>query len=235
MEFFERREPLVRAKQSELDVQDLRGLLRLEWRIGKKTLLSTFYTRIDQAFILWGLISLIIFATAQFFPISWHTQALCWSILTLIGIFLMVMLTDFWAKVEKLLWVVYFWAGLNVFALIITDLAIFLGWPSILISLCPLWLGITAVGYLATGIGLSSRALFFIGIVQLLGIFILPYTSGWQFLFTGVLMGGSLLILAELQWDMRAPIASPLLTEAEKKFNLKQSRLRQLSSQQKYK
>lgn len=235
MEFFNRNEPLVRSKQKELDIQDLCGLLRLELKIGKKTLLSSFYTRIDQAFILWGIISLIIFTTAQFFPISWQIQAWFWSMLTLIGVLLMVILTDFWAKVERLSWVVYFWAILTVLALIITDLAIFLGWPAILIQLCPLWLGITAVGYLGTGIGLASRALFSIGIVQLLGILVLPYTIGWQFLFTGILMGGSLLILAELQWDMRLPIRSPNLSEAEKQFNLKQANLRQVNSQQKYK
>uniref|UniRef100_UPI0018E999B7 hypothetical protein n=1 Tax=Anaplasma marginale TaxID=770 RepID=UPI0018E999B7 len=124
--------------------------------------------------------------------------------------------------------------ALTILALIITDLAIFLGWPAILMRLCSLWLAITAVGYLGTGIGLASRALFLIGIVHLLGIFVLPYAIGWQFLFTGILMGGSLLLLAELQWDMRSPIDSPVLTEAEKEFNLKQSLLRQLNSQQKY-
>ncbi|MGF1488867.1 MAG: hypothetical protein ACFBSE_17420 [Prochloraceae cyanobacterium] len=226
MNFFKVKEPLLRFKQPELDVQDLCGLLRLKWQIGAFKLRSNFYTRIDQAFALWGIISIIIFATAQFLPINWTTQAWWWSILTMVGIVLTIVLTDFWAKVERLLWVVYLWVGLMILALAITDLAIFQGWPAILINLCPLWLGITAIGYLGTGIGLQSRILFIIGIVQLLGIVILPYLISWQFLITGTIMGGSLLILAEFQWDMRPPIIEARLTEEQKQFNLKQYNLR---------
>jgi len=227
MKFFSVKEPLLRFKQPELDVQDICGLLRLKWKVGKLTLLSSFYTRIDQAFILWGVISIIIFATAQFIPIAWTTQAWCWSALTTVGILIMILLTNFWAKVERLLWVVYFWAGLNIVALIITDLAIFQGWPAIVINICPLWLGITAIGYFGTGMALRSRILFIIGIVQAIAIPLISYAIAWQFLLTGLVMGGSLLILAEFQWDMRAPIASPNLTEEEKQFNLKQHYRRQ--------
>jgi len=41
---------------------------------------------------------------------------------------------------------------------------------------------------------------------HLSGILILPYTGCWSFLFTGAVMVFSLLVLAELQWDMRHPI-----------------------------
>ena len=47
---------------------------------------------------------------------------------------------------------------------------------------------------------------------HLSGILILPYTGGWSFLFTGAVMVFSLLVLAELQWEMRHPINYPALT-----------------------
>jgi hypothetical protein len=40
-----------------------------------------------------------------------------------------------------------------------------------------------------------------IGLIHLLGIAILPYVGSWQFLATGIIMGGSVLVLAEFQWD----------------------------------
>jgi hypothetical protein len=63
--------PMIRVKQTALDVQDLEGLLRVHWKIKNLTLHSSFYTRIDQVFLLWGLIAAIIFFTAQFAPINW--------------------------------------------------------------------------------------------------------------------------------------------------------------------
>jgi hypothetical protein len=43
-------------------------------------------------------------------------------------------------------------------------------------------------------------------------ILILPYIGGWSFLFTGAVMVFSLLVLAELQREMRHPINYPALT-----------------------
>ena len=43
-------------------------------------------------------------------------------------------------------------------------------------------------------------------------ILILPYIGGWSFLFTGAVMVFSLLVLPELQWEMRHPINYPALT-----------------------
>ncbi len=68
-------------------------------------------------------------------------------------------------------------------------------------NLCPLWLGLIALGYLCTGIGMRSRALMLTAIVHLLSILIVPYVGEWQFLATGIITGGSSLMLAELQWD----------------------------------
>ena len=79
MTFFNASEPLIRCKQEHLDVQDREGLLQLRWQIGNITLFSGLYTRIDQTFLLWGLVTGGIFFTAQFFPISWSFQAILWS------------------------------------------------------------------------------------------------------------------------------------------------------------
>jgi hypothetical protein len=223
---FNTSEPIIRFKQKELDIQDICGLLKISGRIGGKTLFDRFYTRIDQVFLLWGIITGAIFITAHFFPISWHFQAILWSILTLVGSVTMAFLTHFWVKVEQLSWIVYLWIGLMLVGLAITDFGIFSGIGVILINLCPLWLGLTAMGYIVMGIGMSSRTFIISGLIHLLGIGLLPYLVQWQFLVTGLIMTVCLLLLAELQWDMRPPIESKVLTVEQLEFNRQQRQLR---------
>ena len=230
MTFLNIAQPLLRCKQEALDFQDRQGLLHISCKIRGKTLFSGFYTRIDQVFLLWGLITATIFITAQFVPFSWSVQAIFWSALTLVGTVGMVTLTHFWVRVERLVWVLYQWVILMVGGAILTDLSIFLGWGEVLIRLCPLWLGLSALGYLGTGVGMRSRTFILAGLVHLLGIGILPYVGSWQFLTTGMVMGCSLLLLAELQWDMREPIDYDLLTQEQKQFNQEQHHLRQLNT-----
>ena len=203
MQFFHPTEPIFRSKPSELANQDQAGLLRLQWRLGNRILLSRFYTRIDQIFILWGVITGAIFGLAQFCPINWTVQAWLWSSLTGLGILGMVLLAWFWVSVERLRWVICAWAGLMALGLFWTDLGILGGcWP-ILHYLSPIWLGLSAVGYLLTGIGMRSRAFFVTCGLHLLSIPLLPYTGGWELLSTGLIMAGSLLFLSEVQWDMQ--------------------------------
>lgn len=228
MTFFNPSEPIIRSKQEALDFQDRQGLLSLDIKLGDKTLISVFYTRIDQVFILWGLISAAIFITAQFAPISWVIQAGLWSVLTLMGMIGMVVLTHFWVKVERLRWVLYFWVILMLTGVVLTDLSIFLSWGPILMRLCPMWMGLSALGYFGTGVGMRSRAFTLASIVHLLGIAVLPYLGGWQFLSTGIVMAASLLMFAGVQWDMRPPIEYNLLTREQKQFNEKQYQLRQV-------
>lgn len=230
MTFFNSTEPLLRCKQTALDIQDLRGLLRIHWQVGRKTLISTAYTRIDQVFVLWGVITGIIFTTAQFLPIGWDVQAIAWSVLTLVGTIGMEVLTRFWVKVERLRWIVHLWIGLMLAGLLLTDLSIFFGWGAILTRLCPLWLVLTAVGFMGTGLGMRSRTFFLTGLLHLLSLGLLPHLVGWQYLGTGILMAGSSLLLAELQWDMRPPIESSKLTQEEKEFNRRQHQMRQLTT-----
>lgn len=221
-------QPLLRDKQEALDIQDLEGLLRLELKIGKIRLFSGFYTRIDQVFILWGLICPGIFLTAQFLPVSWHTQAIWWSVLTFIGTIAMVALTWFWVSVEQVRWLVYSWMILMLGGVVLTDASIFLCWGEVLMRLCPLWLGLSSIGYLCTALALRSRAFLMIALIHLLAIAVIPYFAQWQFFATGIVMMLNLLILAELQWDMRPPIDSDLLSPEQKLFNQQQHQLRLL-------
>ena len=230
MTFFNPTEPIIRSKQEALDFQDRQGLLRLHLRIGHKTLISAFYTRIDQVFVLWGLICATIFVTAQFAPISWLIQAGFWSMLTLLGTVGMVVLTHFWVKVERLRWVLYSWIMLMLTGVVLTDLSIFLSWGEILMRLCPMWLGLSALGYFCTGIGMRSRAFILAGLVHLVGILVLPYVGGWQCLTTGLMMAVNLLMFAEVQWDMRPPISYEMLTLEQKRFNEEQYKLRHAPS-----
>lgn len=228
MDLFNQKQPIIRRKQEALDFQDRQGLWQFKLEIQNKTLFSSFYTRIDQVFVVWGLITALIFFTAQFAPIDWVTQAIFWSVLTAIGTIGMTVLTHFWVKVERLRWVLYSWIILMLGGVIITDFGILLGWGQVLMNLCPLWLGLSAFGYFCTGWGLRSRAFIFAGLVHLLGILVLPYFIGWQFLATGVIMAANLLMFAETQWDMRPPIENyALLSEQEKQFNREQYLIRQ--------
>lgn len=202
MTFFNPNVPLLSRKPNVLEIPDIPGLWRFHWQIRNVTLFSSFYTQLDQACIVWGVISTIIFVTAQFVPINWMTQAVWWSALSVIGTVGMVALTPSWVK-EELGWVVYSWIMLMLLGVVITDLSIFLGWGAVLMQLCPLWLGLIAIGYLCTGLGMRSRTLILTALVHLLSILVLPYVGSWQFLATGVITGGTVLLLAEFQWDSR--------------------------------
>ena len=231
MDLFNSAEPIIRRKQHALDFQDRQGLLQLKLKMSNKTLFHSLYTRIDQVFVVWGLITAVIFITAQFAPIDWITQATFWSVLTGIGTIAMTVLTHFWVKVERLRWMLYAWIALMLGGVIVTDLGIFLGWGRVLMHLCHLWLGLSAIGYFCTGLGLRSRAFIIAGVVHLVGILILPFCLGWQFLATGLVMSANLLMFAETQWDMRPPIDNyDLLSEEQKEFNRQQYLIRQAES-----
>jgi hypothetical protein len=201
MTFFNPNAPLLCQKQNVFELPDMPGLWRCHWQVGTITLVSTFYTRLDQVCLLWGVISLFIFVTAQYLPVSWMTQAIWWSALSVLGTVAMIALTPSWLREEGLGWVLDSWVFLMLFGVVITDLGIFLGWGAVLMHLCPLWLGLVALSYVSTGLGMRSRALILTGLVHLLGITVLPYAGAMEFLATGVIMGGSSLLLGVYQWD----------------------------------
>ncbi|MBW4537910.1 MAG: hypothetical protein KME43_02055 [Myxacorys chilensis ATA2-1-KO14] len=199
--FFSDDLPLLRRKQSAYEIEDLPGLWRIHWQLGNTVIISTFYTSIDQACFLWGIISAIIFFTAQFALIDWSTQAILWSVLTLAGTVVMVERSHVWRTVEPISQVVSAWAWLMTLGIVITDLSIFLGWGQVLASLCAIWLVLNAIGYFYSSWKMRSRAFSLMGLMHLAGIAVLPYVGAWQFVVTGVLIGFSALLLAELQWD----------------------------------
>lgn len=199
--FFNRELPLLRRKESAFAIADLPGLVRIHWTLGDTTLFSTFYTRIDQACLLWGLLSGIIFVTAQFSPLDWGIQAILWSTLTGVGTIATVTLSPYWTKVEPLNRVFSAWVVLMLAGTGLTDLSVFLGWSRVLVQVCPLWLGITTIGYLYTGLEMRSRAFLLMSLVPLLGMALVPFLGCWQFSATGFLIGVSMLLLAEFQWD----------------------------------
>jgi hypothetical protein len=223
-------EPILRRKQHALDVQDLEGLLHIHIQVKDFKLFSSFYTRIDQVFILWGLISAIVFLTAQFLTLNWTDQAIAWSILTAIGAWGTCHLAWYWVSVERLRWVVYVWVALMLGGVLLTNWGLFGGGWVLLPHLCRLWLGLSAIGYGITAWGLRSRALLTSGLVHLGAIALLPYLPAWQFLFTGLITAGSLFLLAEVQWDMQSTTDAQLLTLEQTQFNLRQSELRQLEN-----
>ena len=63
MTFFNSQEPLLRRKQTDLDIQDLEGLISWQWKLNGVPIVSWLYTRIDQVFLLWGWIVGLIFLT----------------------------------------------------------------------------------------------------------------------------------------------------------------------------
>jgi hypothetical protein len=201
MPFFNYSVPPLRRKQATLDIHDIEGLWLVNWQIGQIKLYSTFYTRIDQAFLLWGLLLIPMFITAQFFPISWSLQATLWSVLSAIGTVVMMTLCQYWVTRRQVEWLLYLWAALMLVGIILTNLGIFFGWGQILLNLCPLWLGLSAIGYLCTGFTIRSRTILITGALHLLGIWVLQFLGGWQFLATGLLMVSCLLLLAEFEWD----------------------------------
>lgn len=107
MTFFNYSVPPLRRKQLNLDIQDLEGLWQVQLPLGKNRFYSTFYTRLDQAYLLWGLLLIPMFGTAQFFSVSWMPQAGLWSVLSLVGTAKMISKTYYWVKIERVNWVLY--------------------------------------------------------------------------------------------------------------------------------
>ena len=195
-----------------MDVQELEGLWQIQFPLGKDRFSSKFYTCLDRACLLWSLLLIPMFGTAQFFSVSWMLQAGWWSVISLLGTAAMVSLTYSWVKIKRLTWVLYGWVILMLLGLMLTDLGFFLGWEKVLANLGLLWLGMSGIGYFETGFAVRSRAILAASLFHLAAILILPSIGGWSFLFTGAVIVFSLLVLAELQWDMRHPINYAALT-----------------------
>ncbi|MDX2229986.1 MAG: hypothetical protein NW220_10130 [Leptolyngbyaceae cyanobacterium bins.349] len=188
-------------KNSAFDIPEMPGLWRIHWQIHDRVLFSSFYTRHDQACLLWGAIAAVIFLVAQFLPLSWTTQTLFAASLTLVGVIGMLLLTWQFARFERLSWVLGSWAGLMLLGAIATYQAMFGGWAGVLMHICPLWLGLSGAGYLVTGIGMRSRLFLLLSGLHLLTISVLPLFPAWHPLITGGVISSSAFLIAEFQWD----------------------------------
>ena len=205
MSFFNPNQPILARKKPSANSPEFQSMGCIDLKIHDRTLFSGIYTCIDQTFMIWGVIAAAIFTTAQFLPMSWLKQAIIWSILTVLGTVAMVILTYAWVKLERLAWLLYLWVGLMLTGIVVTDLAIFCDWAMMLINLSSLWLILSALGYLGTGLAMRSRAFLLAAMIHSLAIFILPMVAGWQFLVTGLVMMSNLLIFAEVRWDRLLP------------------------------
>jgi hypothetical protein len=223
MTFFNPSEPMFRPKQHQLDVQDRCGLWDPSFRFGAFRF-ETIYTRVDQVFLIWGVLAAVIFATAQFAPFDWLLQAQVWSALTLAGAVLTFGLAGYWCRVERVLWLVWYWSGLLAVGLGFTAVAIAAPLSELLINLCPFWLLVCALGYLGTGVGLRSRAMLLAAGVHFAAAVPIA-ASALPYLWTGVVLAGTLFVFASTQWDMRLPIRY-CLAEVDLEFNARQRRLR---------
>ncbi|MBF1991810.1 MAG: hypothetical protein IGR78_21915, partial [Fischerella thermalis M58_A2018_009] len=106
------------------------------------------FPKIDLALIVWALLIFPMFITAQFLSISWITQTILWSLISFTGLLAMVTLSNYWLYKKGLIWLLYCWIVLMLCGLICTNYAIFFGCGELLVQICNLWLGLSAIGYL---------------------------------------------------------------------------------------
>ena len=168
-----------------------------------KTFSAIRFSELDQAFVAWGLAALLIFSLAQFSTLGWSTQAVLDASLTGATVAGTSGLTWQIAKIAQLRWVVLLWAVLMSLGMGITAYGIFCGVSLILINLCPLWLGLCALGYLAMAIGMRSRCFTACSLVHGLAIAGLTCYSDWQFFISGLVMALTLFFFSVIPWDMR--------------------------------
>lgn len=196
------RDPLSLAKAH---LKFLTTQLVVEGRVAAESLAEKIcFTYIDQAFILWGVASIVIFSMAQFSLLSWATQALIDAAITGACIASTSSLTWKIAKEESLRWVVFLWAALMAGGMALTAYGIFCGVGSILIDLCPIWLGLCALGYTVMGIKMRSYSFTSAAIIHGISIFGIALIPAWQFIASGLIMAITLFFFSVVPWDMRS-------------------------------
>lgn len=192
---------IFQLKQTLADPVDLHGVLYLRIGLPNHRGISTYLTRLDQALIIWGIVTAVISGVAQVYPLAWTIQAVLWSVLSCAAILITSSLTWFWVNTRQQRWILYIWSLLILIGLALTDYGIFFGWGLVLVNLCSLWLGLSALGYFATGMRMRAPALIVIAIVHIGAIPLLTVLPTWQFLLTGGVISCSLFCLAAFQWQ----------------------------------
>ncbi|MEO1637543.1 MAG: hypothetical protein AAFS04_20990 [Cyanobacteria bacterium J06631_9] len=208
--------PPAYARSEALSMQDLNGLMRVHLQRSLQrplqrslrryiaSLPGICFTKIDQAFIIWGLLCTAIFSFAQFSALSWTTQAIIDGFLTAVGVATTSGLTWKLASDEGLRWVIFLWAGLMSLGIVATTYGIFGGVAVILSHLCLLWLSLCVAGYGAMAVGMQSRSFSAACVFHVVAIAMLDYQPGWQFLNSGIVMATTLFFFSVVPWDMQA-------------------------------
>ncbi|MGB3788123.1 MAG: hypothetical protein WA949_08935 [Phormidesmis sp.] len=207
MTSFDFRDTIETHENESLGVQDLGGLLNIRFqpyfKLKAQNWLSFHFSSIDQAFLVWGGLTLIIFLTGQFSSMSWMTQATLDAALTGTGIAWASGLT--WTLIDdkRLNWVIFLWAGLMTLGMSVTAYGIYGCVSGIMVSLCPLWMGLCALGYGAMAAGMRSHAFTAACLVHTLAIPVLYHQPSWQYLTTGLVISLTLLFFSIVPWDMQ--------------------------------
>ncbi len=208
MTSFDFRDTIETHENKSLGVQDLGGLLNTRFELHFKRNVQDWpifcFSSIDQAFLVWGGLTLIIFLTGQFSSMSWMTQAVLDAALTGAGIAWASGLT--WTLIDdkRLNWVIFLWAGLMTLGVSVTAYGIYSSISVVMVSLCPLWMGLCALGYGAMAIGMRSHAFTAACFVHTLAIPMLYRQPSWQYLTTGLVISLTLLFFSVVPWDMQA-------------------------------
>lgn len=175
------------------------------------TLSTIYFSEIDQAFLVYGALTLVIFSLGQFSTLSWTMQALLDAALTGVSIATTSGLTWAISSSAKLRWVILLWAVLMSVGTVATVYGIFCGSALILSNLCLLWLGLCVAGYGAMAIGMRSRCFTVACLVHFCALALplcksiagLSCISGWQFFSTGLVMASTLFFFSVVPWDMQ--------------------------------
>ncbi|MBE9063102.1 hypothetical protein [cf. Phormidesmis sp. LEGE 11477] len=203
MTSFDFRDTLETFKNESLCMQDLSRLLDAHFRQRIQNWPGFCFSFIDQAFLIWGGLTLVIFLMGQFSSVSWMTQATFDAALTGVGIASTSGLTWTLIDDERLNWVIFMWAGLMSVGMVVTACGIYGCISAIMVSLCPLWMGLCALGYGAMAVGMRSHAFTAACLVHTLAIALLYHQPSWQYLTTGLVISLTLVFFSVVPWDMQ--------------------------------
>ncbi len=203
MTSFDLRDTIETNESESLGTQYLSGSLSSFFKQRFQDWPGVCFSPIDQAFLVWGGLTLIIFLTGQFSSMSWMTQATLDAALTGAGIAWASGLNWTLIDDERLNWVIFLWAGLMTLGMSVTAYGIYGCVSAIMVSLCPLWMGLCALGYGAMAVGMRSHAFTAACLVHILAIPVLYHQPNWQYLTTGLVISLTLLFFSIVPWDMQ--------------------------------
>ncbi len=203
MTFFHLHNAIEAEDNQSLGMQDIGGLLSVLLKQKAQFWPSFELSAIDQAFLIWAGITLVIFLTGQFSSVSWAMQTVIDAALTGVGIASTSRLN--WALVgdERLNWVIALWAVLMTAGMCVSAYGIYACESLIMVNLCPLWMGLCALGYGAMAVGMRSHAFTAACLVHTLAIALLHHQPNWQYLTTGLVISSTLVFFSVVPWDMQ--------------------------------